>query len=206
MGHKKMKTQTLKKIFIFRHGETDWNKEFRFQGHLDVPLNEHGRKQAESLVAQLQDKGLQAILSSDLSRAKDTGEILARGLGGIPVHIDERLREAHLGEAQGKTAKEIEAHYGEDLARRWKSSHPTDADVSYPGGETGAQIMNRSLLAIQEFLVREQLSVIGVATHGGVIRRVMQAILPPGSPSVAIPNCVLYHLQFESLTGTWQKI
>lgn len=201
-----MKTQDIKKIFIFRHGETDWNKEFRFQGHLDVPLNDTGRKQAEGLIPQLRDKGLQAILSSDLSRAKDTGEILARGLGGIPVHIDERLREAHLGEAQGKTAKEIEAHFGEDLARRWKSSHPSDADVSYPGGETGAQIMNRALLAIREFLIREKLDVIGVATHGGVIRRVMQAILPPGSPSVPIPNCVLYELHFDTLTGTWKKI
>lgn len=197
--------KTTKKIYIFRHGETDWNRESRFQGHIDVPLNDTGRQQAEELAYKLTDKSIEAILSSDLGRARETAEICAKILGHVPVHIDERLREAHLGEAQGKTYDEIKAHFGEELTKRWRSAHPTDADVSYPGGESGKQIILRSLSAVEDFLLRENLSIIGVATHGGVIRRIMQSILPPGFNSVPIPNCVLYEIHYEPSSKTWLK-
>ncbi|MCM0605476.1 MAG: histidine phosphatase family protein [Xanthomonadaceae bacterium] len=197
--------KTIKKIYIFRHGETDWNKESRFQGHIDAPLNDEGRKQARTLALKLKDKSLEAILSSDLSRAHETAKICTVELNHIPIHIDERLREAHLGEAQGKTFDEIKSHFGEELTQRWRSAHSTDADVSYPGGESGKQIINRSLAAIEEFLQRESLSIIGVATHGGVIRRIMQSILPPGFTSVPIPNCVLYEIHYDPTDKSWKK-
>ena len=173
---------------------------------MDVPLNDHGRRQAATLAFSLKVENLQAILSSDLSRARETAEILSQGLGGVPIHIDERLREAHMGDAQGKTAKEIEAHFGSDLANKWKNAHPTDADLHYPGGETNAQITLRSMQAIEEFLMSKQLDTIGVSTHGGVIRRVMQVILGPNEPIVPIPNCVLYELHYDPLTNKWSKV
>ena len=189
-----------KHLFVFRHGETDWNAEERFQGHIDIPLNDRGREQARGLIPRLRPHDVQAILSSDLSRALETGRIVAEACG-IPLHVHAGLREAHLGEAQGLTRAEIEAKFGEELARRWRSWHVSDADVQYPGGETGVAIMARVMGALEEFLRAHPFERMGVACHGGVIRRLMQKILPPGSEPVPIPNGVVYHLTWDD--GTW---
>jgi broad specificity phosphatase PhoE len=192
MTHRKNPVQ----IFLFRHGETDWNVQERFQGHIDIPLNENGRSQARSLVPKLLPHSLGAILSSDLSRAFETGNIVASSLQ-IPIFSDPRLRESHLGAAQGLTREEIEIHFGINLASRWRSTLISDADISYPGGETGNQIMNRAFEALHQFIQVNSYQKIGVATHGGVIRRIMQKLLPPNSPTVPIPNGIIYEIRFN---------
>jgi probable phosphoglycerate mutase len=186
-------------FFIFRHGETDWNHQQRFQGHLDIPLNDTGRIQARGLIPHLKDHSIEAILSSDLCRAVETAQIIATSLK-IPVFQDERLREAHLGAAQGLTRQEIEEQLGKDLLMKWKSPHLSDADVSYPGGETGVEVFQRTLAAIQHFFHSHPFQKVGIASHGGVIRRLMQNVMPPGSPSVPIPNGVVYQLYFDGHT------
>lgn len=187
----------MTKIYVFRHGETDWNQEERFQGHTDVPLNANGRVQAEGLVDTLRPFGIEIILSSDLSRARETAEIVARGLGGIPIEIDPRLREAHLGGAQGLTGVEIAAKYGHELVHRWRSWQATDADVAYPGGETGTAVLARVLAGLEEFLKKTPHDRVGVATHGGVIRRLMAKLLPVGADPVPIPNGVVYAIGYD---------
>jgi broad specificity phosphatase PhoE len=206
-----------RQIFVFRHGETDWNVEGRFQGHLDIPLNDRGRLQAQGLAVTLQGEGLEAILSSDLGRAYESARIVARRLA-IPVFVDPGLREAHLGGAQGLTRLEIEKQFGHEALNRWKSVSWSDADVSYPGGETGVAVMDRVFSALERFLAEKPYSRIGVASHGGVIRRVMQKILVTpdeipnefhGRPGVAperergvpIPNGVLYELAWDAERG-----
>lgn len=193
----------IRHFYVFRHGETDWNAQERFQGHLNIPLNDKGREQARALVPVLKQEGVEAVLSSDLSRAHETGWIIAQALG-IPQHKHVGIREAHLGEAQGLTRHEIEARFGEELARRWRSWHVTDADVFYPGGETGTQIMERVFGTLEEFVAGFEYERIGIATHGGVIRRMMQRILPPGSEPVPIPNGVLYHVTLHPASGRWE--
>lgn len=188
-------------IYLFRHGQTDWNAQGRFQGHTDVPLNDTGRAQARELAEKLHKAALEAILSSDLSRARETADIVAARLA-VPVRSDPGLREAFLGEAQGMTYDEIRVRFGEDLTSRWRSDHPTDADVSYPGGEKASEVVRRSFDAIQRFLEPGDYSRVGVSTHGGVIRRVMQSLRPPGSPPVLIPNAVVYRLEF--FQGRWK--
>jgi probable phosphoglycerate mutase len=196
----------FKHFYVFRHGETDWNAEGRFQGHIDIPLNDRGREQARGLIPRLEPYGLQAILSSDLSRAHETARIVAAGLD-IPVFMDEGLREAFLGQAQGMTYEEILRQFGDDVAGRWRSDHPTDADVSYPGGESANQVMVRVFEAITRFASREtSFTHIGVSCHGGVIRRIMQRIRPPGSEPVRIPNAVLYRISYESKTDAWSVL
>lgn len=186
-------------VWLFRHGQTDWNQAERFQGHLDIPLNENGRSQARELAPLLARAGIQAILSSDLSRARETADIVARALK-IPVWSDERLREAHLGDAQGLTREEIEVRFGEELATRWRSTQVTDADVSYPGGESGTQVLSRTLTCLTDWLSREQTPAsLAVATHGGVIRRLMQHLLPKDYGHVPIPNTVVYELVLNPL-------
>jgi probable phosphoglycerate mutase len=201
--------KNLKHFYVFRHGETDWNAEGRFQGHIDIPLNDKGREQARGLVHSLKPYGLQAILSSDLSRALETARIVAEGLGGIPVYTDEGLREAYLGQAQGMTYDEILEQFGEGVTGRWRSDHPTDADISYPGGETGNQVMSRIFEAIERFMKheeREHFDHVGIACHGGVIRRIMQRIRPPGSEPVQIPNAVLYRIGYHPEDDRWQLV
>jgi len=183
-------------LFLFRHGETDWNVQERFQGHIDIPLNDKGRAQARALVSTLRKSAIEVILSSDLSRAVETAQIVAEALE-IPVFQDVAIREAHLGKAQGLTRAEIEGQFGVEIAHRWRSSRVTDADISYPGGETGIQVIQRVFETMEKFLKAHPYKSIGVATHGGVIRRVMQNILPPDSPSVPIPNGVIYKIQYD---------
>ena len=206
-----MSQRTNSRFHLFRHGETDWNREERFQGHIDVPLNDRGREQAREVARRLRERGakLDAVISSDLSRAWETAEIVVRTLASeellspTPLELLKHtgLREAHLGEAQGLTHAEIEARYGTELITRWRSWRVTDADVSYPGGETGAVVLARVLGALEELaLARPELAHIGVATHGGVIRRVMQKLLPPGSDPVPIPNGVIYTIAFDRET------
>jgi len=203
-------------FYLFRHGETDWNAEGRFQGHLDIPLNDRGREQARQLAVPLGSKDLQAILSSDLSRSVDTAKILAKeiGLSADRLYQDAGIREAFLGDAQGMTVDEIGSRFGEDLLHRWKSSHVTDADISYPNGETGNEVVTRSLEAMLRFSEEHpEFKRIGVSTHGGVIRRVMHQILRDrgvaNPPHIAIPNGVIYRIELarhlEGNSNAWRS-
>lgn len=187
-------------IFLFRHGETDWNVAERFQGHTDIPLNDKGRSQARGLIPILRAHSIDAILSSDLSRALETAQVIAEALK-ISVFTDAGLREAHLGAAQGLTYAEIEEQFGTELIQRWRSSRVSDADISYPGGETGQKVLQRTFQALESFLKSRPPGRIGVATHGGVIRRVMNQLLPPHSPPVPIPNGVVYQVNYDSSEG-----
>ncbi len=158
------------------------------------------------LIPALQSVGLRGILSSDLSRARETAQIVASALS-IPVFTDHGMREAHLGRAQGLKVHEIEGQFGANLAKRWRSSALTDADVAYPDGESGQRVIERVFGAMEQFLrSRPEWEAIGVSTHGGVIRRVMQRILPSGSPAVRIPNCVVYELSFDSESSSWKTL
>ncbi len=181
-------------LYLFRHGETDFNREQRFQGHIDVPLNDEGRRQAAALVRPLRRIGLECILSSDLLRARETAEIVARGLE-IPIFQTPGLREAHLGNAQGLTVEEIEANFGRELVEKWRSPYLSDADVSYPGGESGRQVLERVLASMENFLGSTEYQHVGVATHGGVIRRVVRALLADHSAFIPIPNGIVYPLE-----------
>jgi len=164
-------------IFLFRHGQTDWNREGRIQGHLDVPLNDFGRSQARALIAPLRRLSIESILSSDLSRARETAEIIAQTLG-LPMALDEGLREIHLGKIEGLTRTEIISRFGTEFSDRIGGSHSSrplsDSDVAFLGAESGDAVTSRALVAIETYIGRSGHQRIAVATHGGVIRRLIQ--------------------------------
>ena len=95
-------------LLLIRHGETDWNASGRLQGHTDRPLNDYGRRQARELADRLSDDAIAAIYASDLSRAKETAEIVGARLG-LPVVVDADLRERNWGSWEGLTPSERDA-------------------------------------------------------------------------------------------------
>src|SRR6185437_6606991 len=98
-------------LLLVRHGETDWNAERRYQGHADVPLNDRGVEQARELAEQLAGERIDAIYSSDLSRAHATAEIVGERLG-VPVVTDPDLREIDVGAVEGLTFEESRSFDG----------------------------------------------------------------------------------------------
>ena len=181
-------------LFLFRHGETDWNREGRLQGHTDTPLNATGLAQAQALVERLRPHRLEAVMSSDLARAWTTGQIVAEGLG-IPLIREPGLREARIGEAEGLFWPEVKSRFGEALTERWF----TDDDAAFPGGETGLETRSRGLAALRRFVAEQPYRRIGVSTHGAMVRQLMKQALPPGSPPARTRNTVLYMLRYEPI-------
>src|SRR6516165_1787157 len=182
-------------LFLFRHGETDWNREGRLQGHIDTPLNATGLAQAHALGESLRRHRLDAVLSSDLSRARITAQIVAMAIGA-PLFIETGLRETNVGAAEGLLWAEAKTRFGEGLTERWYS----DGDVAFPGGETGIATRTRGLAALRRFTAVHPHRRIGVSTHGAMVRQLMKHALPPGSPPAAVRNTTLYVLRYEPET------
>jgi 2,3-bisphosphoglycerate-dependent phosphoglycerate mutase len=178
-------------LFLFRHGETDWNREGRLQGHTNTPLNAAGLAQAEALGDKLRQHRLDAVVSSDLSRAWTTARIVADALG-VPLFTDAGLRETDVGAAEGLLWSDAKTRFSEGLTERWYS----DGDVAFPGGETGIATRVRGLAALRRFAAAQPFQRIGVSTHGAMIRQLMKHALPPGSPPAPARNTVLYVLRY----------
>ena len=153
------------RIYLVRHGETAWNATGRFQGHTDVPLSENGKAQAERLALRLNREKITAFYSSDLSRAKETAEILAKE-HELPVTYLPALREINFGEWEGLTMKEISEAYGAITEQWW--SNPLSTQI--PAGESLRDVATRCLRAIQTIVERHDGETVVVAAHGGVIR------------------------------------
>jgi 2,3-bisphosphoglycerate-dependent phosphoglycerate mutase len=179
-------------LFLFRHGETDWNREGRLQGHTDTPLNRTGLTQAEALAEQLREHRLDAVVSSDLLRAWTTARIVAEA-AGVPLFTEPGLREVNVGAAEGLLWPDAKTRFGEGLTERWYS----DGDVAFPGGETGIATRMRALAALRRFTAAHPYQRIGVSTHGAMIRQLMKHALPPGSAPAPARNTVLYVLRYD---------
>ncbi|HEX6936826.1 MAG TPA: histidine phosphatase family protein [Actinomycetes bacterium] len=159
-------------MVLWRHGQTRWNIEDRFQGHTDVELDETGRDQAERSARLLAALRPHTIVSSDLRRARDTAEVLSQ-VAGVPVRDDARLRETYGGVWQGLTVDEIRAHDADAYAL-WRSG----ADVPAGGAETRSDVAARVLPAIREALEPVPSGeILVVVTHGGSARAAIGSLL-----------------------------
>ncbi|NLE01703.1 MAG: histidine phosphatase family protein [Fibrobacter sp.] len=101
-----MEQELFTNLYSVRHGETEWNRAGIQQGHLNSPLTANGIKQARSLAKGLSGRGIEVIISSDLGRASQTADIIAKDLN-LPLNTDNRLRERNLGILQGMTIEEF---------------------------------------------------------------------------------------------------
>lgn len=175
----------MRTLCLCRHGETSYNADARIQGQLDVALSTRGIEQAHGLASRLHDEGLQAVISSDLQRAVHTAQIVAQSLQ-IPLFRDVGLREANLGRAQGMSRTGALQQFGHHLHSQWHSRLADDLGASYPEGETGLQVLERSRAAIVQFLLRRAgLYRVGIITHGGVIRRLLASLSPANTRAIA---------------------
>jgi probable phosphoglycerate mutase len=158
-------TSTVR-IALWRHGQTAWNAEGRYQGQTDVDLDELGVVQARVAADVLARLRPAAIASSDLSRARRTAQALA-DVTGLEVRVDPDLRETHGGVFQGLTGAQIRARY----ATEWAALAQGDPHVRPQGGETRVEVaarMLRAVLRAAEGLADGELAVL--ATHGGAAR------------------------------------
>ena len=128
----------MTRVWLARHGETDWTREGRFQGQADLPLNAIGLKQARRLAALLAEADLQALYCSDLQRALQTASIIGARLGLAPIQ-DCRLREMRLGEWEGMLKEQIIAVD----PQLWERRELDPLHVKPPGGENLLELAER---------------------------------------------------------------
>ena len=152
------------RIIAIRHGETTWNVDARIQGHLDVPLNDTGRRQAALLAQALADEPIAAIYASDLSRAWETAQCLARALE-VDVTSEKGLRERCFGDFEGKTFAEVEMLLPEQ-AMRWRKRDP---EFAPSGGESLLNLRGRVIEAAERLAAEHPGELIALVGHGGVM-------------------------------------
>ena len=157
-------------IVLVRHGETDWNRERRFQGHADVPLNEAGRAQVRALAARLDGEEFSIAYTSPLRRAAESAEILAQALG-LEVRSCEALKEVHVGSWSGLTVPEVEDRFP-DGHRRWVGSGAGGWD----DGETYDELGRRVLEGLRWIGEAHRDDNVLAVTHGGPIRAILAAV------------------------------
>ncbi|MBY0412897.1 MAG: histidine phosphatase family protein [Bdellovibrionales bacterium] len=183
-------------FYLFRHGETDWNRERRCQGHTNIPLNDNGIMQAHDLAERMLDISLDVIVSSDLERALVTGRTVANKKS-VPLIIDPRLREMSYGEAEGLLFEDAITAFGNETWMRLQSFKAEYDHVGFPGGETRRASRERFIETLMHLIEKTDHKNIGISTHGGAIRNVLHSFLPEDHPMISIPNCVLYRLVYD---------
>jgi len=169
------------RLLLARHGQTDWNAQHRYQGHAPVPLNQTGRKQAAALGRRLAREGIEAVYSSDLPRAWQTAQLIAKA-NDVPLHAEPLLREMDFGEWQGRTHAEIHVH----RAQQSLDTAPAQARYQEPlsfapaGGETLGQLAERVSSALETARRTQQGQTVLWVTHGGPLRTLLCLVLGLG--------------------------
>jgi probable phosphoglycerate mutase len=174
-------------LFLARHGETEWNREGRWQGKTDIPLSDVGRAQARALAAGLLGRGIGAVHASDLQRATETAKIVAELLGIAALNVDARLRERGFGCFEGFTREECAARHPEAWAR-----YLADRRSTPPGAEPQPEVAARIVAALTEIAraPRAAGDATLVVSHGGTIRTFIHEVT--GTPPPPLENGALF--------------
>jgi broad specificity phosphatase PhoE len=178
-------------VYLARHGETDWNAAARWQGQSDIPINARGREQARALGEALCDKGVTAIVSSDLSRAQETATIAGAILGVELSYVDPGLRERTFGIFEGLTRDEC-ARLHPEAWQAWVGRQKPP-----PGGEERDVLAARVTAAIgrASVLAEAQGTAVLVVTHGGAMRAAVGVAL--GTTPGPVENGALWRIEWE---------
>lgn len=186
----------MTELILIRHGETDWNRELRFQGQLDVPLNAIGQEQARRVAERLALQPVHALISSDLQRALQTAEALARRAGHAAPRTEVGLREQHFGVVEGLRVPDIQSRYPE----AWAQWVRFDEHYAFDGGECTRDFHARVLGALSALVQRHAGQTLAVVTHGGVLDMVYRSArgLSLSGPRVSeIPNAGINRVRLQ---------
>lgn len=175
------------RIFIARHGQTQTNREGRFCGHSETELTELGRRQAAALATRLRETPIDAVYTSDFSRAIVTAALAVDGRA-LPPHIDPGLRELHYGEWELQKER--------DVAKRYPEQHrlmrAEDPSWQPPGGETIGMVRARTFAALQRIAKAEQHHTVLIVSHGTAIHCMLAEVLgmaPSHTFRFDVANC-----------------
>ncbi|TFV61895.1 histidine phosphatase family protein [Geodermatophilus sp. DF01-2] len=189
------------RLVLWRHGRTEWNAAGRFQGQLDPPLDDEGRRQAVRAARHLAGPlpGGTVVVTSDLSRAAETAVALTDVLGA-PLRLDPRLREVGMGSWEGLTRQEVAERLPEQYAD-WLAGRP----VRGRGGEDPAEVPARALAALREL---PEAPAAVVVTHGGTSARLLETLLGLGPEHRRVfgplANCAWSELAMQN--GRWRLL
>ena len=185
----------MTELLVIRHGETDWNRQHRFQGQIDVPLNDVGLAQAGRLGRRLADEPVDVLISSDLQRARSTADAVAQVRGLQPL-IDPLWREQGFGVLEGLDVGTIRTRHA-DLWSAW-TRH--ECDYALPGGgESNFDFHARVMRAMHALLASHAGRRVVVVTHGGVLDmlwRTAHALPLHGARVCDIPNTGINRLRW----------
>ena len=177
-------------LLLARHGETDWNRERRWQGHAEIELNDTGRAQARRLADELAVDPPSLVYSSDLSRSRETAEIVAVAIG-LPVALDPRLREVDVGEWSGLTWPEVEERFPDGARRRLAGG------TGWEHGEAFEAMRDRVTEALLELAAGHDGERILVVTHGGPITAAWLACGGSFDDRPSVSNCHVQPIRVE---------
>lgn len=173
-------------FYAIRHGQTDLNKQGIVQGAgTDVPINETGCQQAESVATKLIDRNIHVIFSSDMIRARQTTDIINQALD-LDIFYTALLRETHYGEIEGMVSVEVDTdpRYQHICEQVDDTTNPLRYDISFPGGESRKAVASRFLSCVQNINHKDKNVLL--STHGGILRSFSSIY---NGPDQKIPNC-----------------
>ncbi|MFC4808509.1 histidine phosphatase family protein [Paenibacillus sp. GCM10023250] len=177
------------RIGLIRHGQTAWNELGKIQGQTDIPLNQEGIRQAQALASRLTTEPMKwdAIIASDLMRARQTAQIIAEALGIPLLEPDARLRERYYGDVEGTTEADRLARWGPD----WKKLDH--------GQETDEQLRTRALAFVEEAAASMPERHLLVVTHGSLLSQLLRAM------SAELEDKPIQNLSFSIMERTGAK-
>lgn len=181
------------KLILIRHGETDWNRERRIQGHTDILLNERGRAQARCIAERLSISGICAVYSSPLARALYTGEAIAKS-NSCPVYTRNGLMEIQFGKWEGRTGAEIADTYPE----RWGNWGLDPAVPLAEGAESLLKVQSRAVQVVEELLKNHGSSdTVCIATHAMPVKTIISYYI--GIPAASLINLSIDNCGYNAL-------
>ena len=185
-----------KTFYVFRHGETELNAKYIWQGTSSDPdLNARGKAQASDLGKKLEGLGIEKIYTSPFLRAQSTAELVNETLH-IPIEIKNDLHECCFGDAEGRTMEEIGECWPELM---YDVLHPTPKtwDSKYPGenSESKHQVFERVRDVLLEVAHLSSCETIGISTHGGVMSSLLAGLESYG---IGLPNCCVAQVEYDS--------
>lgn len=193
----------MKLCYLIRHGETDWNLLGRYQGHSDIELNSTGIKQAQGLRSILANKDISIAIASDLIRAKQTAE---QSL--FLHHTDHRLREIHLGKAEGLTYEEVESNFttteNPDFMDQWRSHELDTFDFRFPAGESKWELVNRMKESVLDWVGKYPSETIAFFSHGMAIRSLVHSVRPDLPRPLWLANCAVVPMYVDVALGKFE--